>query len=128
MGVIVKSPISFVKLAVLLVAALASFNGHARDSSDGGCTESDGTWTCTGDPIVVIGVPPDDGGMIVDSFSCRKNPQNCLPVPPPRPGTSAADTGGVGPGRGPSPKELESTNLAALRAADCGELDRKSVV
>ena len=101
--------LTFAKLVVLLAAAGVSFNGHARDSSDSGCIDEESF-------ICVYPFSP------VDSFGCRKNPLNCLPPSqPPRPGPFATG-GGVGPGHSPTPKELESTNQAGLRAADCGEL------
>lgn len=114
-----KRTILIARLAVLLIAGVLSFGAHARDSSDGGCTESDGTWVCTGDPITVIGEPID-----TDSFNCRKNPLNCVPVPPPtrpRPG-GASDGGNVGAGYEGAIKETEQVTAAALRAMDCAEL------
>lgn len=115
-----KSITQYLKQILLIGATLLSFNCVALPQSDGGCTESDGTWTCTGGDIVVIGHPLPESD---DGFGCRKNPQNCLPIDPPtRPGTSTTDGGGVGPGHGIEIKEHEETNLAALRAMDCGEL------
>lgn len=119
-----KSITQHLKRVLLIGAALLSFNCNALPQSDGGCTESDGTWTCTGGDIIVIGQPPDSGtGPGPDSFGCRKNPQNCLPTAPPtRPGSASSDGGGAGPGHGTDVKDNEETNLAALRAMDCGEL------
>ena len=118
-----KSITQHLKRVLLIGAALLSFNCNALPQSDGGCTESDGTWTCTGGDIIVIGQLIPDSGSGPDSFGCRKNPQNCLPTAPPtRPGSASSDGGGAGPGHGTDVKDNEETNLAVLRAMDCGEL------
>jgi hypothetical protein len=41
------------------------------DSADSGCSLI--TWSCESDQITVIGEP-------IDSFGCKKNPENCLPI------------------------------------------------
>ena len=115
------SIIHHLKRGFLLGAVSLSFHCLALPVSDGGCTQSDGNWTCTGGDIVVIGQPLTPAPP-VDGFDCRRKPQNCLPTdPPPRPGPSA-DGGGVGPGRETEVKENEVLTSAALRAMDCGEL------
>ena len=117
-----KSFTHHLQRAFLLGAASLSFHCMALPISDGGCTQTDGTWTCTGGDIVVIGQPvsPPPPG---DGFDCRRKPQNCLPTdPPPRPGSSADGGGGVGPGRDSEVKENEMLTSAVLRAMDCGQL------
>jgi hypothetical protein len=100
------------------IAALIMLNAHALPPSDAGCTESDGEWTCQGDLVEVNGsLPPPP----IDSFGCRKNPQNCLPpTRPPRPGVSTPSTGGSH--ASPDVKDAEVLNQALLRSMNCGQL------
>ncbi|GAB3496241.1 hypothetical protein GCM10027399_19120 [Curvibacter fontanus] len=97
----------------LLIFALVSTPVQALDSSDGGCTETDGSWTCTGDVIVVTGSS--------DTFGCRKNPANCLPPPPPPP-PGGGESGGAGPGHGIDVKDRETSLENQLRSMDCADL------
>ncbi len=109
----------FIQHGVWMAAVLLSFNAYALDQSDGGCTETDGVWTCTGDVIVVTGNDPDP-------FDCRKNPANCLPSNPPRPSGASPSDSGAGGGGGI--KEAEELNQAVLRSMDCGELSEQETL
>lgn len=113
-----QSLLRVTKHVVWMATVLLSLNAYAMDQSDGGCTESGGQWTCTGDVIVVTGEP-------VDSFDCRKNPANCVPVDPPGSSTVPHSTSATS---GREIKEAEVLNQAVLRSMDCGELsDQESL-